>query len=314
MPSNNRSAVTAARVTGSAMVLLGTAAVGGTLLSYALIEAHRFRLRSCEVACLAPGSKSLRLLHLSDMHLVPRQQDKRDWIAELGELTPDFVVVTGDFLADRHAVPAVLSCLAPLLGVPGAFVLGSNDYYAPRLKNPLRYLRGPSKIVKGPPNLPYQDLVAGLTTAGWHDLSNAAARELVRGVRIEMRGVGDPHLELDDYAVVAGRYDADADLRLGVAHAPYRRVIEAMARDGADLILAGHTHGGQVCLPGFGALVTNCDLERNRAKGLSRQGHSWLHVSAGIGTSPLAPIRFACRPEATLLTLRSLPACPALPL
>lgn len=307
MPSNQRSAVTSARIACPAMAFVGTAAAGGALLSYALIEAHQFRLRTCDVACLAPGSQPLRLLHLSDMHLVPRQQDKRDWIAELGELRPNFVVVTGDFLADRAAVPAVLSCLAPLLDLAGAFVLGSNDYYAPRLKNPLRYLAGPSNLAKGPPTLPYRDLVAGLTAAGWHDLSNAAARETVRGVRIDMRGVDDPHLGLDDYATVGGPYSPEAGLRLGVAHAPYRRVIEAMARDGADLILAGHTHGGQVCLPGFGALVTNCDLERNRAKGLSRQGGSWLHVSAGIGTSPFAPIRFACRPEATLLTLQARP-------
>lgn len=308
MLSRNRSAARGVCGAGGAvpaMALLGTATAGAALLSYALIEAHQFQLRTCDVACLAPGSNPLRLLHLSDMHLVPRQQDKRDWIAELGELAPDFIVVTGDFLADRNAVPAVMSCLAPLLGTPGAFVLGSNDYYAPRLKNPLRYFTGPSKVTKGPRTLPYRDLVAGLTSAGWHDLSNAAARETVRGVRVEMRGVDDPHLGLDDYATVAGPYSASAGLRLGLTHAPYHRVIEAMARDGADLILAGHTHGGQVCLPGFGALVTNCDLERSRVKGLSRQGSCWLHVSAGIGTSPYAPIRFACRPEATLLTLRS---------
>ena len=97
-----------------------------------------------------------------------------------------------------------------------------------------------------------------------------------------------------------------------------------MAADGVDLILAGHTHGGQLCLPGYGALVTNCDLDRRRAKGMSRwwpgagstgpeggaapssdapPDAAWLHVSAGLGTSPYAPVRFACRPEATLLTL-----------
>jgi uncharacterized protein len=84
-------------------------------------------------------------------------------------------------------------------------------------------------------------------------------------------------------------------------------VLDAIASDGHDLIMAGHTHGGQVCVPYYGALVTNCDLDRARAKGLSRYeaaGHeSWLHVSAGLGTSPYAPIRFACPPEATLLTL-----------
>ena len=75
----------------------------------------------------------------------------------------------------------------------------------------------------------------------------------------------------------------------------------------ASLTIAGHTHGGQVCVPGFGALTTNCDLPADRVKGLSEHHteghHTWLHVSAGIGTSPFAPYRFACPPEVTLLTL-----------
>ena len=84
-------------------------------------------------------------------------------------------------------------------------------------------------------------------------------------------------------------------------------MIDAYTADGVELLLAGHTHGGQVCLPGYGPLVTNCGIDRARARGLSRYGaggnEAWLHVSAGLGTSPYAPIRFACRPEATLLTL-----------
>jgi predicted MPP superfamily phosphohydrolase len=72
-------------------------------------------------------------------------------------------------------------------------------------------------------------------------------------------------------------------------------------------MLAGHTHGGQVCVPGFGALVTNCDIPRRQVKGVSSWTHddrtAALEVSAGLGTSVWAPVRFACRPEATLLTL-----------
>jgi predicted MPP superfamily phosphohydrolase len=89
-------------------------------------------------------------------------------------------------------------------------------------------------------------------------------------------------------------------------------VLDQFAGDGYEAIFAGHTHGGQVCLPIKGALVTNCDLEPARAKGLHRHPaesnpgdprSSWMHVSAGLGTSPYAPFRVACRPEATLLTL-----------
>jgi predicted MPP superfamily phosphohydrolase len=76
-----------------------------------------------------------------------------------------------------------------------------------------------------------------------------------------------------------------------------------MSDDGCRLILAGHTHGGQLRVPFYGALVTNCGIDRARARGLSRYENAWLHVSAGLGTSPFAPVRFSCPPEATLLTL-----------
>ncbi|MFP5369651.1 MAG: metallophosphoesterase, partial [Actinomycetes bacterium] len=106
---------------------------------------------------------------------------------------------------------------------------------------------------------------------------------------------------------IAGPANGTADLRIGVTHAPYLRVLDQLAGDGYELILAGHTHGGQLRLPFKGALVTNCDLDTARAKGVHRHRGSWLHVSAGLGTSPYAPVRFCCRPEATLLTLTARP-------
>jgi predicted MPP superfamily phosphohydrolase len=119
-------------------------------------------------------------------------------------------------------------------------------------------------------------------------------------------GVDDPHLNYDVLDDVPA--DASADLAIGVAHAPYLRVLDRWNSLGYPLIMAGHTHGGQLRVPFYGALVTNCDLDRSRARGLHTHqvddhDPSWLHVSAGLGTSPYTPVRFACRPEATLLTL-----------
>jgi len=121
-------------------------------------------------------------------------------------------------------------------------------------------------------------------------------------------GVDDPHLDRDRYDTISGPANRAANLTLAVTHAPYTRVLDRFAADGYQLILAGHTHGGQLCLPFAGAVVTNCDLDRSRAKGASKWGaETALHVSAGIGTSPFAPFRFCCRPEATLLTLVAAP-------
>jgi uncharacterized protein len=293
----------------------GGLAAGAGLTAYAVWETRAFRLRDITVPLLPPGQPSLRVLHLSDIHLTPGQKRKQDWLAGLCALDPDLVVNTGDNLAHRDSIPRLRDSLGPLLDVPGVFVLGSNDYYSPTLRNPLRYLLPDTgKRNTDSALLPWRELKDLFTGSGWLDLTNQRASLQVGATTFAFAGVDDPHLCYDRLDEVAGRADADADVRLGVAHAPYLRVLDQFASDGYDAILAGHTHGGQVCVPGLGALTTNCDLEPARAKGLHRHpahsaaddpGAAWLHVSAGLGTSPYAQVRVACRPEATLLTLTS---------
>jgi predicted MPP superfamily phosphohydrolase len=292
----------------------GAAAVAGSALTaYAAWEARAYTLRRVEVPLLPAGARPLRVLHLSDIHMTPGQTRKQEWLAGLATLRPDLVVNTGDNLSHADSVPVVRDSLGALLDAPGVFVFGSNDYFSPTLRNPLRYLLPDDgrRNVRSP-KLPWPDLRDAFTAAGWADLTNRREVVKVGELSFAFAGVDDPHLRYDRLADVAGPADPDADVRLGVAHAPYLRVLDQYAGDGYDAILAGHTHGGQVCVPGVGALTTNCDLEPARAKGLHRHpagsrdgdpGSSWLHVSAGIGTSPYARIRLACRPEATLLTL-----------
>ena len=294
-------------------MLGGTVALGAACLGWAAgYEVRAFALRRIDAPVLAPGARPLRVLHISDLHLVPGQRAKRDWVRSLAGLEPDLVVDTGDNLAHQQAVPAVLDALGPLLDRPGVFVMGSNDYYAPTFKNPARYLmpdRG-VRVHKG--KLPTEDMRDGFLAAGWLDLDNARTRIKVDHREIEVVGTDDAHIDRDRYAEVSGPADVSADLSLAVTHAPYRRVLDPMVADGFDLVLAGHTHGGQLRVPGWGALVANCDLPVRQSRGLS----SWscdgntapLHVSAGLGTSPYAPVRFACRPEATLLTLVERPS------
>jgi len=293
------------RVIAVPVAALAAAAAG---LAYAGgYEVRAYRLRRVTVPVLAPSARPLRVLHITDLHLTPNQRRKRDWVRALAGLAPDFVIDTGDNLAHLEAVPAVLDALGPLLELPGAFVMGSNDYYVPTPKNPARYLRKDSEVELNKDMLPWEDLRDGFVDAGWVDLNNARGRIKADHREIELVGTDDPHIGRDRYADVSGPPDASADLAIAVTHAPYRRILDPIVADGFPLVLAGHTHGGQLCVPGFGALVTNCDLPRQQAKGLScwrSAGRtSWLHVSAGLGTSPYAPVRFACPPEATLLTL-----------
>jgi len=277
--------------------------LGAATLGYAsLVERNAYTLRRYDVPVLAPGSAPLRLLHVSDVHMLARQARKQDWLRALAELRPDFVVTTGDNLGDPDGVPAMLDAMTPLGAFPGAFVLGSNDYYAPRPKNPFKYFFPGHKRVHGDPN-PWQELAAGYRGFGWHDLTNRRVSTEVAGHRVELGGVDDPHLRRDDLSVADPPADPHADLHVALVHAPEPRALDRFAASGFDLLLCGHTHGGQLRLPGYGAIVTNCGIDRARARGLSRYEAAWLHVSAGLGTSPYAPVRFACRPEATLLTL-----------
>lgn len=289
--------------------LMSTTAAALVGLGYAAgIERRAYALRRVDVPVLAAGSRPLRLLHISDLHLTPDQDDKQRWVRGLSDLEPDLVVNTGDNLAHQESIPFLLDSLGELLDLPGVFVLGSNDYFAPVLKNPVRYLL-PRDVIETPDvQLPHERLRSVLADRGWLDLTNRRQAVEVDGRRIAFAGVDDPHLRYDDLAAVAGPADPTAELGIGVAHAPYLRVLDQYTADGYRLLLTGHTHGGQLRLPGYGALVTNCDLDRGRARGLHRHHvdgrlPSWLHVSAGLGTSPYAPVRFACRPEATLLTL-----------
>jgi predicted MPP superfamily phosphohydrolase len=286
-------------------------ASGAAVTAYAsLYERNRWTLRQFDVPVLAPGSAPLRILQISDLHMTANQRSKQEWVAGLAALEPDLVINTGDNLAGFDAVPGTLKAMDPLMDLPGAFVLASNDYYAPRPKNPLKYFWPDHKRVHGL-ELPWRELRDGMRDRGWLDLTNAAGELTVDGRRIALGGVDDSHLKRDRYDVIAGPADPAADVRIGLAHSPEPRVLDRFAADGYDLLLCGHTHGGQLRVPFYGALVTNCGIDRDRARWLHRWAEpteinpngTWLHVSAGLGTSPYAPVRFACPPEATLLTL-----------
>ncbi|AYX80937.1 MULTISPECIES: metallophosphoesterase [Corynebacterium] len=287
------------------------ATLGLTTFLYAnQIELRAFKLHRVQVPVLAPGTlarvgkregEPFRILHVSDFHMLPDQKLKQKWVASLDALNPDLVINTGDNLGSDKAVPSVLAALGPLLNRPGAFVFGTNDYFAPRPVNPLKYLTGkkrkPSRV-----ELPWRGMRAAFIEHGWQDATHARLEFVAGGVKVALSGVDDPHHELEDYSQIAGAPNADADIAIGLSHSPEPHVLDAFAEDGYDLVLSGHTHGGQVCLPGGKAIVTNCGIDRSRASGLSRWTEkTWLHVSNGLGTSPYAPVRLFCRPSATLI-------------
>jgi predicted MPP superfamily phosphohydrolase len=307
--------VTARTATHPALIALGAVgAVGAAAAVWGIgIERYLFTVREGTASVLAPGSAPIRVLHVSDAHMAPWQHRKQDWLASLAQLKPDLIVNTGDNLGHRDGLDGIRRAFEPFAGIPGVFVHGSNDVIAPSPRNPFRYFMGPSQKPPTPASLDTEALDAYFSEdLGWSALDNTATRLTIAGNRIEFLGVGDAHCEWDRLedlpAAIDGLGPRDAGTSvIGVTHAPYQRVLNGFVHLGAEAIFGGHTHGGQVCLPGYGALVANCDIPLKQAKGLS----TWtadgrtvpLNVSAGCGHSIYAPVRFACRPEATLLTL-----------
>jgi len=290
-------------------VVLAVVALGLLVVGYAsLVERNLYRVRSSELSILPAGSRPIRVLHISDIHLAPWQKRKMRWVNSLDSLDPDLVVDTGDNLGHLASVRPAISMLEPLLKVPGVFVNGSNDYHAPVLRNPFTYLFRPSTRSNGG-LIDTATLMTAMETSGWLNLNNQSGTMTINGVRIGFLGLDDPHDELAWYERLPQqqREVAGEDIVFGIAHAPYLKVIDEFGAAGASLIFAGHTHGGQVCLPGGRAIITNCDLPAKSAKGLSSFEVSgkrvWLNVCAGLGTSIFAPFRLFCPPEVRLITL-----------
>ncbi|MDN5558395.1 MAG: metallophosphoesterase [Ruaniaceae bacterium] len=313
---------------------LAAGAAGGTAaLLWGLAEArHGFTVRTHTIETRTP--RPLTILHISDLHLTRRDRPRVSFVRSLAALKPDFVVLTGDNFGDPTGPATCTEALQPLLELPGAFVFGSHDYVSGAFKSPIVYFgSGDEPPTISAPDLPAEAFADTLVAAGWTDLNNARTHVVVNGLNLALVGVNDPHVGYDRYP----EPDADhGDLQLALLHAPYTRVLDSAWNDGSDLALAGHTHGGQVCVPFYGALVNNADIPTWRASGLQgwpglrpdgelieprrllapypreqaklatadpSRPPMWLNISAGVGTSPHAPVRFACRPEVSLLHL-----------
>jgi len=308
------------RIAATAIGAVGAASIGAFAWG-ALVERNRFTVRHEVLPILDAGARPLTILHLTDFHMAPWQERKQDWISSLSVYEPDLIVNTGDNLGHEHGLDGVRRALEPFEGVPGVFVNGSNDYFGPTFKNPLRYFNAPSAHTPRAASLDNAALESYFEdTLGWLSLNNTSRAMEIRGSRIELFGVNDAHRGWDELGRLAGAIETMREnvgwqddpsgpeaIAIGVTHAPYRRVLNAFTTNGAHVIFAGHTHGGQVRVPGLPPLVTNCDIPPAQAQGLSVWHHAhrsaYLNVSAGLGTSIYAPVRFACPPEAVVVTL-----------
>lgn len=244
---------------------------------------------------------ALDVLHLADSHLRAADRRRLHFLEVLADRIPpvDLIVMTGDMIENDSGIDPLLKALEPLKARYGkAFVLGSHDYFQSEFKLPIKYLLGRQTEIKAP-LADTQRMVHGLTAAGWIDMSNRTEILDTPLGQIRLTGVDDPYLKRHRTEHIARGREV---LAIGLTHSP--DVVTPYILNGFDLVVAGHTHGGQLRAPFKGALVTNSKLPTALAAGVHRIGHSALHVSPGLGTSEHMRVRFLCRPEVTVLHLR----------
>jgi predicted MPP superfamily phosphohydrolase len=272
---------------GVALGLVGAAVM---LVAYGLFEAQWVRLRREEVpvAGLPAGLDGFRLLHLSDFHLGRRSPGAlafRRAIAWAEGRDADLVAITGDLLSSQRGADALVRGLARLRARHGVVaVLGNHEVGVSR--DPLS---GRAAVDLGP---------AGVTL-----LDDGAVVLAAAGVSVQVAGIS-PAGYLRQTSDPAALADRAADLRILLCHFP--RVVDRFDCRAYGLVLAGHMHGGQICLPYPGGKVRLAHLGARYPEGTFRVGPSTLVVSRGLGTT-FVPLRFCARPEAVELVLRARP-------
>jgi uncharacterized protein len=268
------------RVTGAVTV------AGGAFAAWSLYESQW--VETLEVEVMVPGLhedlRGFRILHVSDFHLGTFSLNGRalrkavDWGREQH---PDLVAVTGDLVSRRRGAPLLHRALSALAAPYGVHVvLGNHDLGTTR--DPFNQPGDPAEV----------ESAGAVLHAG-----SASALE-VGSARLQVVGV-DP-LSFRRRVRPGALADPEADLRILLCHFP--DVVRWLEPGDFDLTLAGHLHGGQICIP---TLRGKLRLEHLRAlhwEGLHQTAAGQLYVSRGLGTS-FVPFRFLARPEVTLLRL-----------
>lgn len=270
--------------------------VAFALYSY-FVEPYQLRLtrRTVHVPDLPAELDGLRLAHLADLHV---KSERRHFPQEMATravamalaLEPDVICLTGDLAQASRHIGLAARLLQPLAAHPVFAVMGNHDH---------------DKMMEsefsGPPDerVSADEWRRAVTDAGCTVLVNEGAALPLRGRSVTILGAGDPSCGWDDLDATFAAPPA-GDVRLLLAHSP--DVLDDPRTDWADLVLCGHTHGGQVRFPGLGTPWAPVWRDRRRAAGLFAVGDTQCNVTRGVAAGIRA--RFLCWPEVCELTLR----------
>lgn len=258
-------------------IVLSLAFVGLLCMGYAhwiepyWIEVTRVQLASPK---LATATRPIRMAHISDLHCDPVERVENKLIATLQQVKPDLIVFTGDTMNRANSLPVLKQTLKQFVAIAPTFVVKGNwdVWYYPTL-----------------------DLFGG---TGVKELNNEAVKFDVAGTSLWL--IGSPIAKLPKFDQAFANVPSDA-YKVLLYHFP-DELAEAQKRR-VDLYCAGHTHGGQIALPLYGALITFSKFGKKYESGLFHEGETWMYVNRGIGCEGTPHFRFFARPEVTMIEL-----------
>jgi uncharacterized protein len=259
-------------------------AVGGASTGHWITEGER-----------GTGRKSLKILHLSDLHLIEPETDKIAFLQSISKEDVDLVFLTGDVFQNETGLQYATKILSKMPRLGAYAILGNHDYYSYNMVN-----KTLGRIYK-PWRSPEQrrDVtrhLEALDWAGFKVLHNDIQRFDAEGfsiVGLDYFGIKPEELRAMTDSV------PDNHLLFGLFHVPKK--LKMIADAGIDIGFGGHTHGGQIRIPRFGALITDSELKRTEASGLIRRGRTMFHISRGMGADPRSNVRLFCPPAATII-------------
>jgi uncharacterized protein len=275
------------------------AAAGAGVYWYASrVEAQRFQLERLSVTIDgdARANKVLKILHLSDLHLsAPESPAKISFLQKITEEDYDLIFFTGDIFENYSGIQYATSLLTKQPRLGAYAVLGNHDYYDYKLFHKTfgkvwKHYRHPSQYRDVAP------LVEALEIAGIQVLRNAKVALPTHGlsiIGIDYPGISPARLKEMAYSV------PKEHLLLALFHMP--RKLTHMSDAGIHMAFGGHTHGGQIRVPGVGALITDSELKRHEASGLTKRDNTLFHISRGISADPRTNFRLFCPPAATVI-------------
>ena len=289
-------------IAAGSLVLTGL----GAFIYATMIETRQFRLETVDITTGSGGRKKsdnghaprkqLKILHLSDLHLHGDDDEKAAFLREVTDDDYDIVVLTGDIFEKYSGIKYAGSLLSRQPRIGAFAVLGNHDYYDYSMFNKTfgrfvrRFRNGAKRDVR--------PMVTALQEVGYTVFQNQALA--LPNDELFVVGIDWPSISEERLQELIAAAPAD-HFRLCLFHLPAN--LPYMERAGFHLAVGGHTHGGQIRIPGFGPLVTDSELGRHEASGLIWRGKTAFHVSRGLGADPRSNIRFFCPPAVTVLNV-----------